>query len=82
MLIKKKCGNVAQSVIFWFLSVFSYFAYGYEVVQSIVQGVFLVNNPTGIMYYLGLFVPFIPILGLMFWGYFILNEDNSGGAET
>lgn len=83
MLIKNKKGQLAQigdNIIAWLLATFTYFTFGYDMLQVIIEDSFLANNPAGVMYALGLFIPFIPILGLMLWGYFILNTNNSGGG--
>jgi len=83
MELKNKKGQVIQSVLIWIFAVFFYFIVGYELVKGIVTGVFLSNNPTGLMYTFGVIIPFIPILGLMYWGYTILNPEpvNVGGFQ-
>lgn len=74
MLYNNKKANVVSSVFMWMFFTFTYVLFGYDIVKAITEAVFLANNPTGVIYYLGLFVPFLPLLGLMFWGYKILED--------
>lgn len=76
MLLKNKRGGVPENVFMWVFATFMYFTIGYDIFKEVVVSVFLPNNPTGVMYFLGLFAPFVPILGLMFWGYTIIGGDN------
>lgn len=80
MKIKNKRGQVVQSSVLWFFATFFYFILGYDLISLIVENIFL-SSATGLMYYFGSVIPFIPIFGLMFWGYTILNPEpvNTGG---
>ena len=74
-MINDKKAGVISSVFMWIFATFFYFVIGYDLVKSIVFEVFLTQNPTGLMFYFGAVVPFIPVLGLMYWGYTILNPE-------
>lgn len=80
-----KKANIVQIVFIWIFSSFSYFTWGYPIVSDIVTEVFLPNNPTNIMYFFGIIIPFIPILGLVIWGYWIGQDmgiiGNTGVSE-
>lgn len=78
-LRKNKKGQVIKSVFLWIGSVFIYFLFGYTLVKEIVTAVFLSQNPTGLMLFFGTVIPYIPIIGLMYWGYTILNESTGQG---
>lgn len=80
MIIKSKSAQVVNSAVLWFFATFFYFIIGYDIISLIVEAVFL-SSATGLMYYFGAIIPFIPIFGLMFWGYTILNPEpiNAGG---
>ena len=79
--------NIIEITLLWIFSCFTYFTWGYTIVSEIVQAVFLDVQTSGtIMYFLGSMVPFIPILGLLVWGYFIGRDmgvipSNDGGLE-
>lgn len=75
MFNNKKGETVINSVVLWIFSCFFYFIIGYDIVKGIVQAVFLDGGQTGLMYFFGAIVPILPILGLMFWGYTILNPE-------
>lgn len=74
MFKKKKKGQVVQAVFLWIFSCFFYFVIGYPFIKIIVDNIFMANNPTGIVLFMGMIVPFVPIIGLMWWGYYILDE--------
>lgn len=76
-LMQNKKGEikVVNAVFMWIFSTFFYFIVGYDIVKLIVNAVFLSQGQTGLMYFFGAIVPIIPILGLMFWGYTILNPE-------
>lgn len=80
MILKNKKGSVVNAAILWFFATFFYFLIGYDIISLIVEAVFL-NSVSGLMYYFGAIIPFIPIFGLMFWGYTILTPEpvTSGG---
>lgn len=75
MFKNKKGQTVVNSVILWIFSTFFYFIIGYDIVKLIINAVFLSQGQTGLMYFFGSIIPIIPILGLMFWGYTILNPE-------
>lgn len=79
MIFKNKKGNVAQSVILWIFFTFFYFMIGYDIVKLIVDDL---NTFTGAMGFLASIIPFIPVIGLMWWGYTILNPIISGGSDV
>jgi len=74
MIIKNKRGQIVQSSVMWFFATFFYFIFGYDLISLVVQDIFLSNN-TGLIYYFGAIIPFIPIFALMFWGYTILTPE-------
>lgn len=84
-MFENKKGNIIQIVVIWIFSCFAYFTFGYTIVNSIVKDIFLAEATEGtVMYYLGSFVPIIPILGLLVWGYYIGQDAgiiSSGSTE-
>jgi hypothetical protein len=78
--------NIIEIVFLWIFSCFTYFTWGYTIVSEIVKEVFLDVQTSGtIMYFLVSIIPFIPILGLLVWGYFIgqnagIIPSNDGGS--
>ena len=75
MLMNKK-SQIVQSSVLWFFATFFYFIFGYDLISLIVEDIFL-SSATGLMYHFGSVIPFIPIFGLMFWGYTILNTQQN-----
>jgi hypothetical protein len=72
MIYKNKKGNIVQIVMIWIFSCFAYFTWGYPIVSMIVKEVLIDTlEPNTLIYYFGLFIPIIPVLGLLMWGYFI-----------
>ena len=81
MIFKNRKGNVASSVILWIFFTFFYFTIGYDIVKTIIDDL---NIFSGAMGFLASIIPFIPVIGLMWWGYSILNpviSGSSGGGE-
>jgi hypothetical protein len=81
MIFKYKKGNVTNSVVLWIFFVFFYFTIGYSIVKEIIESL---NVFTGAMGFLAGIVPFIPIIGLMWWGYTIITPETStnlGGEQ-
>ena len=72
-MIINKNGNVANSVILWIFSVFFYFTIGYKVLTPIIESL---NTFDGIVGLMAGIIPFIPVLGLMWWGYTILTPTD------
>ncbi len=81
VLIKNKQGGVFESVVLWFFATFAYFTFGYDIFKNILQVIYLDSHTTGLMYYLGVIAPYIPIFLLMFWGYKILNPEPTFSEE-
>lgn len=75
VMLKNKKGQVIKAVVMWMFATFFYFVIGYRLVKTIVDGVFLSTNPTGLMYFFAVIVPIVPIFGLMWWGYSILTPE-------
>ena len=69
-MIQNKKANVPSAVIFWIFSVFFYFTIGIKVVGPIVEAL---NTYEGILGFFSGIIPFIPVLGLMWWGYTIIT---------
>ena len=77
MIFKNNKGNITNSVILWIFTVFFYFVIGYDIVNMIVGEV---NTYSGLMGFFASIVPFIPVLGLMWWGYTIITPETQGGG--
>ena len=79
MIFKNNKANVTTSVILWIFTVFFYFIIGYDLVKLVTDDL---NSFTGIMAFFTSIIPFIPVLGLMWWGYSILTPpETAGGLE-
>ena len=71
---KNKKGNVATSVVLWIFSVFFYFTIGIKILSPIVDAL---NTGEGLLAFMSGIVPFIPVLGLMWWGYTIITPPTT-----
>jgi flagellar biosynthesis protein FliR len=72
MIMRNKKASVVTSVVKWIFAVFFYFTIGIKIVSPIVE---LLNTYEGAMGFMAGIVPFIPVLGLMWWGYTIIEAD-------
>jgi len=66
---KNKKAGIVTDFFLWVFASLMYFSFGYTLIKTIVTEVFLSTAEKGLIYYLVSFVPFIPILGLVWWGY-------------
>ena len=73
-MIKNKKGNVANSVIIWIFAVFFYFTIGIKILNPIVDAL---NTGEGLISFMSGIIPFIPVFGLMWWGYTIITPPTS-----
>jgi len=69
MLYKSKKSQIVVDVFLFIFASFMYFTVGYTFLNAIIIAVIDANSYTGLMYYLIKTVPFLPIAGLVYWGY-------------
>ena len=74
-----KKAQVVQTVFMWIFATFFYFTIGFTILKAVLVDIFIPQGHTGAMYFLVIIVPYIPVLGLMWWGYRIMNPEGVEG---
>jgi len=82
MILKNNKGQVVVGVIVWFGATFFYFVIGYPIFRGIMDSIIENGSFEGVSLFFATIAPFIPVLGLVWWGYQIMNPEprfNEGG---
>ena len=86
MFNKSKKSQVVVDMFLFIFASFMYFGIGYDILNNIITSILDANSYTGLMLFLIKAVPFLPIAGLVFWGYklaqgepLIVQQDIGGG---
>lgn len=72
-----KKGQVVVGVIAWLFATFFYFMAGYPIFRGIMDSIIGSGDFTGISLFFATVAPFVPIMGLVWWGYKIMNPEPS-----
>jgi len=81
-MFKNKKGQLINNLVLWLFSVFFYFTIGFPIFKSIIDSLILSSSSSGLMYYLEIIAPYIPIFMLAMWGYFLGKETGLIGKGT